>query len=214
MDRNFDKLEIYMLRNILTVPEELVPWVRLGCYDDLKVPRDGERTPDVESLALLRRRLGESLKLERALLAERRRNEAVIAQLRGMLEGGGTGKRETGSTKRELMDTGMDLSFLNAKETAMGGGSLTTNTTFMLSQLPALRATLASLRPRLAGLPVATERMELDEGAVERKEYIENGARKGMERTGGGETVQVQGSRRDKAEVEALERLMGTWEKR
>lgn len=58
--------------------------------------------------------------------------------------------------------------------------------------------------------------MELDERAMERKEYIDNGARKWMQRVegrnGGGETTQVQGPRRDKAEVEALERIVGTWE--
>jgi len=43
VDKNFDKLEIYVLRNVLTVPEELVPWVRLGhyevCYPKLLVQR-------------------------------------------------------------------------------------------------------------------------------------------------------------------------------
>ncbi len=33
VDKNFDKLEIYVLRNVLTVPEELVPWVRLAHYE-------------------------------------------------------------------------------------------------------------------------------------------------------------------------------------
>jgi kinetochore protein Mis12/MTW1 len=33
VDRNFDKLEIYVLRNVLHVDEELVPWVRLGHYE-------------------------------------------------------------------------------------------------------------------------------------------------------------------------------------
>lgn len=33
VDRNFDKTEIYILRNILSVPEELVRWVRLSGYE-------------------------------------------------------------------------------------------------------------------------------------------------------------------------------------
>lgn len=33
VDKNFDKLEIYVLRNILHVDEALVPWVRLGHYE-------------------------------------------------------------------------------------------------------------------------------------------------------------------------------------
>jgi hypothetical protein len=33
VDKNFDKFEIYVLRNILSVPPELVNWVRLSHYD-------------------------------------------------------------------------------------------------------------------------------------------------------------------------------------
>ena len=33
VDKNFDKLEIYMLRNLLTVPEDVLPWVRLRHYE-------------------------------------------------------------------------------------------------------------------------------------------------------------------------------------
>ena len=32
MDKSFDKFEIYVLRNILTVPEDLVNWLRLDHY--------------------------------------------------------------------------------------------------------------------------------------------------------------------------------------
>jgi kinetochore protein Mis12/MTW1 len=33
IDKNFDKLEIYVLRNVLTAPAELIPWIRLSHYD-------------------------------------------------------------------------------------------------------------------------------------------------------------------------------------
>ena len=33
MDKNFDKFEIYVLRNILSVPADLVNWVRLSHYN-------------------------------------------------------------------------------------------------------------------------------------------------------------------------------------
>ena len=33
VDKDFDKLEIYVLRNILTVPEEIAGWIRLGHYE-------------------------------------------------------------------------------------------------------------------------------------------------------------------------------------
>jgi kinetochore protein Mis12/MTW1 len=33
VDKNFDKFEIYVLRNILSVPEELAGWIRLSHYE-------------------------------------------------------------------------------------------------------------------------------------------------------------------------------------
>lgn len=33
VDRNFDKLEIYVLRNVLSVPADLIAWVRLKHYE-------------------------------------------------------------------------------------------------------------------------------------------------------------------------------------
>ena len=33
VDKAFDKFEIYVLRNILTVPEDLLSWVRLKHYE-------------------------------------------------------------------------------------------------------------------------------------------------------------------------------------
>lgn len=33
VDKAFDKFEIYTLRNILTIPDDLAPWMRLGHYE-------------------------------------------------------------------------------------------------------------------------------------------------------------------------------------
>ena len=33
LDKNFDRLEIFLLRNVLSIPEDLVGWVRLGHYE-------------------------------------------------------------------------------------------------------------------------------------------------------------------------------------
>ena len=33
VDKTFDKFEIYTLRNILTIPDELAPWMRLAHYE-------------------------------------------------------------------------------------------------------------------------------------------------------------------------------------
>lgn len=44
VDKAFDKFEIYVLRNILTVPEDLINWVRLRHYE---VCRSQDRSPVV-----------------------------------------------------------------------------------------------------------------------------------------------------------------------
>lgn len=38
VDKNFDKFEIYVLRSVLAVPGDLVPWVRLGHYEASRDP--------------------------------------------------------------------------------------------------------------------------------------------------------------------------------
>lgn len=88
VDKNFDKLEIWTLRNVLCLPrgeEELASWVRLGGYENLvHPPKDPGLTP--EALYTLRRKLIETQKLNAALVAEKRRNEAQIASLRALLQ--------------------------------------------------------------------------------------------------------------------------------
>ena len=37
IDKNFDKLEIWTLRNVLTVPDDVRGWVRLGHYEVCKL---------------------------------------------------------------------------------------------------------------------------------------------------------------------------------
>ncbi|KAI1176272.1 Mis12 protein-domain-containing protein [Nemania sp. FL0916] len=108
IDRNFDKFEIYVLRNIFTVrPPELCRWIRLAHYDGLDFSatrrRGAETTtetgagheeagqshdsrdadaPTIESVTALRRRLRESMRLNALLTAERARNEALLRDLR------------------------------------------------------------------------------------------------------------------------------------
>ncbi|EAT90234.2 hypothetical protein SNOG_02022 [Parastagonospora nodorum SN15] len=87
VDKNFDRLEIWTLRNVLCLPrgeEELVNWVRLGHYENLQTPsKDTTLTP--ESLYTLRRKLIETQKLNAALAAEKKRNDAQIARLKALL---------------------------------------------------------------------------------------------------------------------------------
>ncbi|KAI0804058.1 Mis12 protein-domain-containing protein [Xylaria sp. FL0064] len=106
IDRNFDKFELYVLRNIFTVrPPELCNWIRLSHYDGLdfsssstarshnnnngnnainNVPTD---TPTIESITALRRRLRESMRLNALLTAERARNDALLEDLRRIVGG-------------------------------------------------------------------------------------------------------------------------------
>lgn len=105
IDRNFDKFELYVLRNIFTVrPPELCNWIRLSHYDGLDfsssattnrrrqqdqtdqsiapAPKD---TPTIESITALRRRLRESMRLNALLTAERARNEVLLEDLRRLV---------------------------------------------------------------------------------------------------------------------------------
>ncbi|PVH97096.1 hypothetical protein DM02DRAFT_568519 [Periconia macrospinosa] len=87
VDRNFDRLEIWCLRNVLCLPKDegMADWVRLGGYENLRIPsKDNNLTPEV--LYSLRRKLVETKKLNVALVAEQKRNEAQIARLRALLQ--------------------------------------------------------------------------------------------------------------------------------
>ncbi|KAF2642144.1 hypothetical protein P280DRAFT_449634 [Massarina eburnea CBS 473.64] len=94
VDKNFDRLEIWTLRNVLCLPREgkdgegggsIAEWIRLGGYENLQIPaKDNTLTP--EALHALRRKLVETQKLHSALLAEKTRNAAQIARLRALLQ--------------------------------------------------------------------------------------------------------------------------------
>ena len=87
---------------------------------------------------------------------------------------------------------------------------ITTHTTFALSQLPALRAVLADLRPRLAALPGVqlSSGSAKDERRDERREYIEQGTKTQLDRNGYAAPGVIRagtGRRVEQEEVKALE---------
>ncbi|KAF1995612.1 hypothetical protein P154DRAFT_445047, partial [Amniculicola lignicola CBS 123094] len=87
VDKNFDRLELWTLRNVLCLPREgggVERWVRLGHYENLQIPKTTTLTP--ESLLALRHTLSETSKLHAALLAEQARNETQIQKLRALLQ--------------------------------------------------------------------------------------------------------------------------------
>jgi kinetochore protein Mis12/MTW1 len=74
-----------------------------------------------------------------------------------------------------------------ASETSYGSSPLETNTSFALSQLPALRQLLAELRPRLATMAKDSATAAPESGtAKERRLYVERQSRKALNRQGFG----------------------------
>ncbi|GKZ39997.1 hypothetical protein AbraIFM66950_001855 [Aspergillus brasiliensis] len=223
VDKTFDKFELFVLRNTFKVPDDLMGWIRLKHYENLNLdPPSDAPTPD--TISAQRKKLHETKKLNRALKQESARNEAVIAQLRSILSNTQTTKQETEATPNGRSN--LDLSFLTsspaAQQLRVGAATgtntqhtpITTNATFILSQLPALQALLKELRPKLATLPRSGDKMETEPNADARREYIESRVRLHLERAGqlavgsDGTTV-VAGRKIDIAEAQALEAVTG-----
>ncbi|KAF1364470.1 hypothetical protein EJ07DRAFT_99798 [Lizonia empirigonia] len=209
VDKNFDKLEIWTLRNVLCLPRgeaELAKWVRLGHYEGVGCPPTADTwTP--EKLYTLRRKLAETHKLHVALLAEKTRNDAQLAQLRALLSPAPTTKRESTSPSRTAPShSPATFAFLTHTPAAQSLGlqalppptpaapaapaatptPLATHTTFTTSQLPALRQLLATLKPHLArtALPAAAARSAAADASRERKLYLESQSRRILETRG------------------------------
>jgi len=200
IDKNFDKLEIYVLRNILSVPPDLANWIRLSHYEGITHPPP-ENVPSPDDIQQLRRKLAASRHVSRALTSECNRNEAILSQLRNMLNP---------NSKDESQP---NLSFLTsslAQQPFSGQQPLTTNTKFALSQLPALKSTLVDLKAKLAALKDVQLSMDSakDELKEERRQYIEQRTKAHLERNGqaAAESGPFSGKQTDVAEVEALEK--------
>lgn len=235
VDRNFDKLEIYVLRNVLSVPGEIVPWVRLGHYEGVKFPPPGTSSggngeEGIQGIQRLRRKVQETKKLQSALNAQIKRNEVLLQQLRALMVPP-TGMKTEHLDSPDIKTAGKDdangaYSFLTHTTSAQALGiaplpttttpkapqanPLSTNTSFTLSQLPALKALLADLRPKLSN---TSFRASESEAAWERRLYLETQTRRVLERRGiaigengsGGEGV---GRRVGSEELAALEGIV------
>ena len=201
VDKNFDKFEIYLLRNILSVPVDLASWVRLNHYQGIEYPPP-KNAPTAESVQLLRRKLAATRTLSKALNQEQARNEAILQQLRAL------------SNKDADGNFAFFTESAGAKKLKLGtnGQALTTNTTFAMSQLPALKTLLAELRPRLASLKEAGSGISgaKEENKQERREYIEQRTKTHIERNGGGvadNATVLPGKPMDTDEIQALEKV-------
>ncbi|RMZ89472.1 hypothetical protein DV736_g3299, partial [Chaetothyriales sp. CBS 134916] len=165
VDRNFDKFEIYVLRNILTVPSDVAPWMQLSHYRGLNYARPQD-TATAEQVQLLRRKLAASRALSKSLAQQQAQNEAILHQLRAVADSASPDNMAflTASTGAQTLN-------VSAERRA-----LTTNAAFTMSQLPALKALLATLRPQMATLTETRADINInsakEENKQERREYI------------------------------------------
>jgi len=176
VDKDFDKFELYALRNILAVGHDereagdLAPWVRLAHYRDLPLDGDVGGVPQPEEVQLQRRKLQETVKLNAMLKAEEARNEAVLGRLRGVMR-----------------EDGAPFAFLTASNhlsTQSDSQPLTQKVQYALSQLPALRQLLSQLRSSLPHIPNATRQARGDQDGAEakRREYLDSQSRRAVRR--------------------------------
>lgn len=222
IDRNFDKLELYAMQNILTVqPVTLRPFVRLEHYRGLQFGRDDGLTLDVEGVTALRRRVQASQRLNMALQREKDKNDALLKQLRDAVGVKGEGVKQEPLEEGEQPEQGSTFGFLNERSSLSSIGSqtpITTTTEFTLSQLTALRNLSQSLRGLLPDLKEGSEASGKKTWRSERAEYVEQSSRKYLENTGGLE-LGSQGEVRDgdyqgegrnlaRDEVEGLEKVV------
>jgi kinetochore protein Mis12/MTW1 len=84
VDRNFDAMELYLLRNIVNIPQDVLPWIRLAHHEHAQfgAAAAGECAELDEELARTRKAYAASCKVK-ALLA---REQAQISRRRKLLE--------------------------------------------------------------------------------------------------------------------------------
>lgn len=159
-----------------------------------------------------RKKLRETRKLQQALQKESLRNEAMIAQLKAVLS---TAQESIKTDSKTTATKLPNLSFLTSGPAATTlrvgqNNSLTTNTDFVLSQLPALHAATQKLRAKLSTLSSTTAAVSGNATKRdERREYIDSRIRLHLERSGepalGDGQAAIAGRKISGAEAQALE---------
>lgn len=81
VDRNFDGFELYVLRNVTHIPEDLVPYVRLKHQEGIDFNNTAELAEVEEELAKARRAYAASKRVNRLLRLEQRLNDRKLALL-------------------------------------------------------------------------------------------------------------------------------------
>ncbi|KAK1058831.1 hypothetical protein LTR74_013058 [Friedmanniomyces endolithicus] len=191
VDRDFDKFEIYTLRNILALghdeaeARELAEWVVLEHYKHVDV-KGLEDLPTPEEVQLLWRKLVESRKLNAMLKAEEAKNAAVLEQLDGLLgapdkDGSGSGQADE-SPFAFLKDSPNISATASTKNTQ----PLTQNVLYALAQLPALRDLVGQLKGSLQTLPNAryAPTHDADSAEAKRRQYLDTQSLRAVQRKG------------------------------
>ncbi|KAG9738851.1 hypothetical protein KCU73_g9627, partial [Aureobasidium melanogenum] len=198
VDKNFDKLEIYTLRNLLTVSnakedEGLENWIVLDHYKNLQPPTTDGGAPTPESVNRLRRKVQETEKLQSALKAEAAQNEALLTQLRPLTCAPPVAQssfKPDQDTPQQAQNASFSFLTNNSSAKALGVGSekhansLAQNTSFVYSQIPALREIVSTLRSHLATLPANNMAATVDQSTEARHAYIESQTRRALDRAG------------------------------
>lgn len=217
VDKAFDRFEIYVLRNILTVPEDMLGWVRLNHYENLILGEELANAPTQEDITLQRQKLRETRKLQRALRHEVAKNDAIISQLTSILEP--LVEEDKENEVPVMSGSPPNLSFLTHDPAARAlnigdekslNKPISTNTTFIVSQLPALREMLLQLRGRLSELPQFAKQLTSDVRPDERQEYIDERVKLHLQRhgdlsAGDDPYIPVTERRVDKKQLDALD---------
>jgi kinetochore protein Mis12/MTW1 len=205
VDKDFDKFEIYTLRNILAVgheEEDLADWVRLDHYKGVDVSTTGP-APSPEEIEAQRSRLHETAKFNVMLKAEEAKNAAILSQLTALLSA------EPGHSEAS---TAAPLAFLNAPASTNGEQSLTQATQYALNQLPALRQLLAQLSTTMQTLPRewAARHDDEDNAEARRRRYLESQTwralkGRGIEAESSGSASLTTGRKLAQTELEGIE---------
>ncbi|KAF1811847.1 hypothetical protein P152DRAFT_53263 [Eremomyces bilateralis CBS 781.70] len=225
VDKNFDKLELFVLQNILTVPKDLVPWIQLPHYEDIEIVEDSSRS--AESTLALMRKLRETKKLHSLLSTELTRNAALTSNLQAFLSSSDDSHFQLGNLTNSQAASALGVSLTPNPLAPQGtesrnhikSGPLSTHSSFAVAQLPHLRTLLAGLKPNLSAineLPKSQIEQSADVqpgDAQVRRNYIEGRGRRILESVGVPDLIggsgQALGPTIDPEEVEALEGWIG-----
>ncbi|KAF3288260.1 hypothetical protein TWF970_005341 [Orbilia oligospora] len=121
VDKAYDQFEVYVLRNIFSVPPDIRDWMRLRHHDNINLIKATSINPEKdvtpESLAQTRRQLQETTALHRFLKADVSRNDKVLRSLRSLLNPTSTDDSplafllDPNSTANDIKSFGEDTEF-------------------------------------------------------------------------------------------------------